>query len=147
MPTQCNTKLLELRSHGRRRVVADFDGGPITFGAGALLMRRVDWRLSPIEQVVDCFTDHRAPSGCSTACAPSSHSTFSPSRWAYEDLNDHDLLRHDPLTALFSEKGRKDSPHFAGTNQPHPVALPDMPDRRPLGRRFYPFVEVTSKCI
>ena len=36
MPTQCNTKPLEFEPHGRRRVVADFDGGPITSDAGTL---------------------------------------------------------------------------------------------------------------
>ena len=41
MPTQCNTKPLEFEGHGRRRVVADFDGGPITSDVGALLLHRV----------------------------------------------------------------------------------------------------------
>ena len=36
MPTQCHTKPLEFEGHGRRRVVADFDGGPITSDAGAV---------------------------------------------------------------------------------------------------------------
>ena len=61
MQTQCNTKPLEFEPHGRRRVVADFDGGPITSDAGALLLRRVDRRRSLIDQVADCFTDHRDP--------------------------------------------------------------------------------------
>ena len=61
MSTQCNTKPLEFEGHGRRRVVADFDGGPITSDAGALLLRRVEQRLSLLDQVADCFTDHRNP--------------------------------------------------------------------------------------
>lgn len=61
MPTQCNTKPLEFEPYGRRRVVADFDGGPITSDAGALLLRRVDRRLSLSDQEVCCFTDHRDP--------------------------------------------------------------------------------------
>ena len=56
MPTQCNTKPLEFEGHGSRRVVADFDGGPITSDAGALLLRRADQRLSLFDQVADCFT-------------------------------------------------------------------------------------------
>ena len=45
MPTQCTIKPLEFKRFGRRRVVADFDGGPITSDAGALLLRRVGRRL------------------------------------------------------------------------------------------------------
>ena len=61
MPTQCTTKPLEFEPHQRRRVVAAFDGGPITSDAGALLLRRVDQHLSLCDQVADCFTDHRDP--------------------------------------------------------------------------------------
>ena len=61
MPTQCSTKPLEFEGHGRRRVVADFDVGPITSDAGLLLLRQVDQRLSLFDQVADCFTDHRNP--------------------------------------------------------------------------------------
>ena len=61
MPTHCNTKPLEFEPHGHRRVVADFDGGPITSDAGALLLRQVDRHSSLSDQVADCFTDHRDP--------------------------------------------------------------------------------------
>ncbi len=61
MPTQCTTNPLEYEPHGRRRVVADFDGGPITSDAGALLLHRVDRHLSLSDQVAACFTDHRDP--------------------------------------------------------------------------------------
>ncbi len=54
MPTQCSTKPLEFEGHGSRRVVAAFDGGPITSDAGALLLRQVDQYLSLIDQVAGC---------------------------------------------------------------------------------------------
>ena len=57
MPTQCNTKPLEFEPHGRRRVVADFDGGPITSDAGLLLLRRVDRHLSVTEREADSGDD------------------------------------------------------------------------------------------
>ena len=63
MPAQCTTKPLEVEPHGRRRVVADFDGGPITSDAGTLLLRRVDWHLSVSDQVAACFADMIRP-GC-----------------------------------------------------------------------------------
>lgn len=41
IPTQCTTKPLEVEPRGNRRVVADFDGGPITSGASPPLLREV----------------------------------------------------------------------------------------------------------
>ena len=61
MPAQCNTKPLEFEPRVRRRVVADFGGGPIASDAGLLLLRRVDRHLSVVDQVADCFADHRDP--------------------------------------------------------------------------------------
>ena len=114
MPTQCNTKPLEFEPHGRRRVVADFDDGPITSDAGALLLRRVDRHLSVSDQVADCFTDHRDPKRIRHPLRGLITQRILGIALGYEDLNDHDQLRHDPLMALFSEKGRKDSTPLAG---------------------------------
>ena len=114
MPTQCNTKPLEFEPHGRRRVVADFDGGPITSDAGLLLLRRVDRHLSVSDQVADCFTDHRDPKRIHYSLRTLIAQRILGIAQGYEDLIDHDQLRHDPLMALVSEKGRKDSPPLAG---------------------------------
>ena len=114
MPTQCNTKPLEFEPHGRRRVVADFDGGPITSDAGTLLLRRVDRSLSLSDQVAACFTDHRDPRRTRHSLRKLVAQRIVGIALGYEDLIDHDQLRHDPVMALFSEKGRKDSPPLAG---------------------------------
>ena len=114
MPTQCNTKPLEFEGHGRRRVVADFDGGPITSDAGALLLRRVEQRLSLFDQVADCFTDHRDPDRIQHSLRTLVAQRIVAIALGYEDLNDHDQLRHDPLMALFSENRRGDSAPLAG---------------------------------
>ena len=95
MPTQCNTKPLEFEPHGRRRVVADFDGGPITSDAGALLLRRVDRRPSVSDQVADCFTDYRDPKRIHYSL----RTLITQRVLGYEDLIDHDQLHHDPLMA------------------------------------------------
>ena len=103
--------LLEFEGHGRRRVVADFDGGPITSDAGALLLRRVEQHLSFFDQVADCFTDHRNPDRIQHSLRTLIAQRIVAIALGYEDLNDHDQLRHDPLMALFSEKGHSsDSP-------------------------------------
>ena len=115
MPTQCATKPLEFEPHQRRRVVADFDGGPITSDAGALLLRQVDQYLSLCGQIADCFTDHRDPKRIRHSLRSLIAQRIVGIALGYEDLNDHEQLRHDPLMALFSEKGhRGDSPPLAG---------------------------------
>ena len=115
MPTQYNTKPLEFEPHGRRRVVADFDGGPITSDAGTLLLRRLDRHLSVSDQVAACFTDHRDPRRTRHSLRKLVAQRIVGIALGYEDLIDHDQLRHDPVMALFSEKGRRpDSPPLAG---------------------------------
>ena len=133
MPTQCNTKPLEFEGHGRRRVVADFDGGPITSDAGALLLRRVEQRLSLFDQVADCFTDHRDPDRIQHSLRTLVAQRIVAIALGYEDLNDHDQLRHDPLMALFSENRRGDSAPLAGKSTLNRLELApsDGPDRYP----------------
>ena len=115
MPTQCNTNPPEFEPYGRRRVVADFDGGPITSDAGTLLLRRVDRHLSVSDQVADCFTDYRDPKRTHYSLRKLIAQRILGIALGYEDLIDHDQLRHDPLMALVSEKGRRpDSPPLAG---------------------------------
>ena len=90
MPTQCATKPLEFEGHRRRRVVADFDGGPITSDAGALLLRRVEQHLSLFDQVADCFSDHRDPSRIQHSLRTLIAQHIVAISLGYEDLNDHD---------------------------------------------------------
>ena len=81
-------------------MVADFDGGPITSDAGLLLLRRVDRHLSVSDQVADCFTDHRDPKRIQYSLHTLITQRILGIAVGYEDLIDHDQLRHDPLMAL-----------------------------------------------
>ena len=78
-------------------------------------MRRVDRHLSVSDQVAACFTDHRDPRRIQYSLRKLISQRILGIAQGYEDLNDHDQLRHDPLMALVSEKGpRGDSPPLAG---------------------------------
>jgi len=98
-------------------VVAGFDGGLITSDAGALLLGSTDRRIKLIERFAGCFTDWR-----SAALIEHSVSTLVRQRvvgiaLGYEDLNDHDELRHDPVMAVLAGKlavGRKECAPVAG---------------------------------
>ena len=111
-------------------MVADFDGGPITSDAGALLLRRVEQRLSLFDQVADCFTDHRDPKRIRHSLRSLITQRIFAIALGYEDLNDQ--LRHDPLMALFSEKGRGDSIPLAGKSTLNRLELAPSHRPRPL---------------
>lgn len=102
--TDCTCSQLEFEDLGSRRVMASFDGGRVTSDAGILLVREVCEQSGILRRFASCFTDHRDPFRIE-------HSLFSLIAQrayglvcGYEDLNDHDTLRDDPLLAAASGK-------------------------------------------
>jgi Transposase DDE domain group 1 len=104
--TECTRQRLLFQPHGRREVVADFEGGRITSDAGGLLLREVEGRFGIVRQFVGCFTDHRDPGKIEFTVEELLLQRVMGLALGYEDLNDHDDLRHDPLLALVC--GRQD---------------------------------------
>lgn len=113
--TQCNTQRLLFQPHGHREVVADFEGGTITSDAGGLLLREVEQRFGIIHQFAACFTDYRNEDLIEFSTAELLLQRVMALALGYEDLNDHEQLRHDPLLALLC--GRKD---ITGNNRGDP---------------------------
>ena len=107
---QCNTKPSEFEAHGQRRVVAAFDGGPITSDADRLVLRRVEQRPSLFDQVAACFTDRRDRNRIQHGLRSLIAQHVVAVARVYGALNDHEQLRHDPLMALFSETALSQSP-------------------------------------
>ena len=110
MPTQCKPISFAFQGCQGRKVTAAFDGGSITSNAGALLLRAVDRSIGLIDRVAACFTDHRAPHLTEHSVRTLVAQRTMGIALGYEDLNDHDELRHDPLLALLSGKleGRRE---------------------------------------
>lgn len=98
--TQCNQESFAFHRVGRREVVAKFDGGRISSDGGAVLLREVERRTAVIEQFIDCFTDHRSPVLIEHDLEHLIAQRVMGLALGYEDLNDHDRLRHDPLLAV-----------------------------------------------
>jgi hypothetical protein len=92
-------------AHGGREVTAAFDGGHITSDGGGLLLREVEQRFGIVRSFVGCFTDHRDPELIEFGVGELLLQRVMGLALGYEDLNDHDRLRHDPLLALLA--GRK----------------------------------------
>ena len=84
---------------GRRRVLARFDGGTLTSNAGALLLRAVEASTRVCRRAARCFEDHRDPRWVEHTVEELVTQRVMAVALGYEDLNDHDTLRRDPLVA------------------------------------------------
>ncbi len=100
MVAQCSGRSLEFQGVGRRKVIARFDGGDITSDGGALLLREVENRTRILEQFAGCFQDHRNPRLIEHTVKDLVSQRVLGLALGYEDLNDHDDLRFDPLLAV-----------------------------------------------
>jgi hypothetical protein len=87
-----------------RAVVAGFDGGTITSDAGALLLGATDRAIGLIRRFAACFTDYRSPDRIEHDLATLIGQRVFALALGYEDLVDHDTLRHDPVLAAVNGK-------------------------------------------
>jgi len=104
MTTECTEKLLEFHPLPKREVRAGFDGGTISSDAGGLLLREVEKRTGIVERFAACFTDHRDAERIEHGVRELVAQRVYGLALGYEDLNDHDQLRQDPLLAVLVEK-------------------------------------------
>ena len=104
MPTQCSRDLFGYEVVEGRRVVAAFDGGNTTSDAGGLLLGATDRAIGLVGRFAACFTDGRAQAQVEHAIATMVAQRVFGIALGYEDLIDHDQLRHDPVLAPLAGK-------------------------------------------
>jgi hypothetical protein len=107
--TDCNSQMflfqpLPKEGKGSRRVEAAFDGGAVTTDAGGLLLREVEEARGILRRFADCFMDHRDEERVEHTVGELVAQRVYGIALGYEDLNDHDTLRHDPLLAVLVGK-------------------------------------------
>ena len=102
--TQCNQESFEFHPLKRGQVVGRFDGGEITTDGGGLLRREVEKRRRSMARFAACFRDHRAAEHIEHTVREGVAQRVYALALGYEDLNDHDELRRDPLMAARAEK-------------------------------------------
>jgi hypothetical protein len=104
MPTECSQDSLDFASLGSRKVTVAFDGGAMTSNAGSLLLRETDRAIGLSRQAAACFTDGRRQDRIEHSVETLVAQRLHGIALGYEDLNDHDALRHDPVLGLLSGK-------------------------------------------
>ena len=104
MTTECNQEPFPFHPLNEREVRGQFDGGAITSDAGGLLLREVEKRTNIIGQFASCFSDYRDPELSEHGVAELVAQRMYGLALGYEDLNDHEELRRDPLLAVLVEK-------------------------------------------
>ena len=117
MPTECNPNRLAFAPAEGRAVVASFDGGAITSDAGALLLGATDRVLGLTRRLAACFKDNRNRAYIEHGVETLVMQRVVGIALGYEDLNDHDQIRYDPVLATLAGKltaSRSDCAPLAG---------------------------------
>jgi hypothetical protein len=133
MTTDCSTNLFGFTDVEGREVVAAFDGGAITSDAGALLLGAADRAIGMIDRFAGCFHDERCQELVEHQVATLVGQRVFGMALGYEDLNDHDDLRHDPVMAVLAGKltaRREDCAPVAGKSTLNRLELSQLQPTR-----------------
>jgi len=113
--TQCTQDRFEFTSApGTRQIVAEFNGGTISSDAGSLLLKETDSKMNLLARFSQCFIDRRSPLLIEHTIEQMIRQRVYALALGYEDLNDHDLLREDPLLGVMAGKAEPGTNLLAG---------------------------------
>jgi len=135
MPTECSADLFGFARVESREIVAGFDGGAVTSDAGALLLGLTDRAVGLTRRFAECFADVRNPGLIEHEVATLVGQRVMGIALGYEDLNDHDRLRHDPVMGVLAGKlkaRRSDCAAVAGKS-----TLNRLEMSRPVATRYH----------
>ena len=104
MPTDCSQDSFDFGTVEGRRVVGAFDGGQITSYAGGLLLGACNKTIRLIERLAQHFQDGRDPDALLHTVPALLGQRIFAIALGYEDINDHDHLRHDPVLQVLAGK-------------------------------------------
>jgi hypothetical protein len=104
--TECNQSSFGFEACGSREIVARFDGGTISSDGGAFLLRQTDQRLNLLPRLAQCFLDGRNQKLVEHSVLEMLSQRVYGLALGYEDINDHEQLRFDPVFGILA--GRND---------------------------------------
>ena len=108
--TECNQETFSFTAHFSRRVESGFTAGQVSSDGGSLLLRETEVRIKLFDRLAACFHDGRRPLLVEHRLAEMLSQRIYGLALGYEDLNDHEQLRNDPLLGLLSGKRDLDEP-------------------------------------
>jgi hypothetical protein len=108
--TECKQKVFSFTAHFSRRVEAGFTAGQVSSDGGALLLREVERRINLLGRLAGCFRDGRNQDLVEHKLSEMLSQRIYGLALGYEDLNDHEQLRSDPLLGLLSGKRKLEVP-------------------------------------
>jgi len=121
--TECNQEVFSFASHFSRRVESSFTAGQVSTDGGSLLLRQADRKIGLLNRVACCFTDRRSPIFVQHQLGEMLSQRIYGLALGYEDLCDHEQLRHDPLMAVLAGRGKLEEP-LAGKSTLNRLELP-----------------------
>jgi len=146
--TECIQESFAFAAHFSRQVVAQFDGARMTTDGGGLLLRQVDRKLGLLRRVEACFRDARDPERVEHQLGELLAQRIYGLALGYEDLNDHEQLRHDPLLAVLAGKPDLDAV-LAGKSTLNRLELApqDKPDEQRYHKITYAAEELDTLLV
>src|SRR5437660_12639293 len=108
--TECNQSSFGFKACGSREIVARFDGGTISSDGGALLLRQTDQRLNLLPRLAECFLDARKQDLIEHSVVEMLSQRVYGLALGYEDLNDHEQLRRDPVFGVLAGREPMEEP-------------------------------------
>ena len=108
--TECNQETFSFAAHFSRRVEAGFTAGQVSSDAGALLLRQAERKINLLGRLARCFSDGRNQKLVEHPVAEMFSQRIYGLALGYEDLNDHEQLRSDPVFGLLSGKRELEAP-------------------------------------
>lgn len=113
--TECIQERFEFASGSRgRQIVAEFSGGTITSDAGSLLLKETDQKMNLLTRFAQCFSDRRSAHLVEHTLEQMLQQRVYGLALGYEDLNDHEQLRLDPLLGVMAGKAEPGTDLLAG---------------------------------
>jgi hypothetical protein len=108
--TECNQSSFGFEAAGKREIVARFDGGTISSDSGAFLLRQTDKRLNLLPRLAECFLDGRNQNLVEHTIQEMLAQRIYGLALGYEDINDHEQLRKDPVFGVLAGREALEEP-------------------------------------
>ena len=136
----CTKQLLLFKGISNKKIQADFKGGEISSDAGVLFLREVENQIGLISKITDSLRDRRHPGYVKHQFCELLKQRIFQIACGYEDGNDSNELRSDPIMKMACERLPDDDPALA--SQPTISRFENALSRTDLYRIAEVFVDV-----